>query len=165
MVQKIVTAKKPKVITKKEEIKKAEEKIEQTKEAQKSEKFLASIGRRKTAVARVRLYTSGSKSFTINEKDISNYLPTEELRDIAKSPLDRMSLLDQFAVSVHIEGGGIHAQAEAIRHGVARGLVMFDSEFKKKLKKAGFLTRDPRMRERKKFGLKRARRAPQWSKR
>lgn len=140
----------------------------------KPTKYLEAVGRRKTAVARVRLFTcpsskeakiQGGKSFFVNQKSLEVYFPSFELQQIVKAALAKMNYLDQFKVSVMVRGGGYHAQAEAIRHGLARALVLFNVDFRKRLKKAGFLRRDARMRERKKFGLKRARRAPQWSKR
>jgi len=134
------------------------------------EKYFEGIGRRKTAIARVRLLTLRSsredeKIFLVNEKPIEKYFPTFELQEVCKAALERMQCLDKFRVSVIIRGGGLQGQAEAIRHGIARALVLFSPDFRKRLKKAGYLKRDPRMRERKKFGLKRARRAPQWQKR
>ncbi len=127
--------------------------------------YFEATGRRKTSVARVRLYNKKSGLVTINEKKLEQYLPTEALQKTALSALDKMKSLDRFEVMVVVRGGGISSQAEAIRHGIARALVLSNSEYKKRLKKSGFLTRDSRMKERKKFGLKRARRAPQWSKR
>jgi len=138
------------------------------KPSPKPEKYLEAVGRRKTAVARVRLFTSTGrqkKSFSVNQKPLENYFPGFELQQIVKAALVKMDYLDRFNISVVVKGGGYHAQAEAVRHGLARALVLFNADFRKRLKKAGFLRRDARMRERKKFGLKRARRAPQWSKR
>jgi small subunit ribosomal protein S9 len=129
------------------------------------EKYFEAVGRRKTAVARVRLFTRGGKAFFVNEKPINLYFPSSELQQVAQAALEKMKCLDKFRILTKVKGGGLPSQAEAIRHGTARGLVLFNPDFRKRLKKAGFLTRDPRMRERKKFGLKRARRAPQWSKR
>ncbi|KPJ54939.1 30S ribosomal protein S9 [Parcubacteria bacterium DG_72] len=135
------------------------------KKPAKKEKYFQSVGRRKTAVARVRLFDKGDKSININEKDYKEYFPTLELQQIIESPLNKMRIEEKFKILARVQGGGIHAQAEAVRHGIARALVKFNEDFKKRLRKAGYLTRDSRMRERKKFGLKRARRAPQWSKR
>jgi len=135
------------------------------KVALKPARYFEAVGRRKTAVARVRLFTRGEKTFLINEKPFEIYFPFPELQKTVKDPLLSMKCLDKFKVSAIIRGGGFRAQAEALRHGIARALVVFNPDFRKRLKKAGFLTRDPRMRERKKFGLKRARRAPQWQKR
>ncbi|MFA5878366.1 MAG: 30S ribosomal protein S9 [Candidatus Staskawiczbacteria bacterium] len=131
----------------------------------KSDKYYEATGRRKTAVARVRFYTRGEKEFLVNNKSYQTYFPHPDIREIAISALKKMKCLDRFRVTAVVSGGGSHAQAEAIRHGIARVLVNFNPNFRKRLRKAGYLTRDPRMRERKKFGLKRARRAPQWAKR
>ncbi|QQG45111.1 MAG: 30S ribosomal protein S9 [Candidatus Sungiibacteriota bacterium] len=132
--------------------------------AKKPERYFEAVGRRKTAVARVRLFTRAG-DFSVNGKIYSEYFPTFDLQKIAEEALQKMKLLGRFRVSVKIYGGGIHAQAEAIRHGLARCLEKFNPDFRKRLKRAGFLRRDPRMKERKKFGLKKARRAPQWAKR
>ena len=129
------------------------------------EKYLEATGRRKTAVARVRLFAQGEKIFSVNGKPLANYFSSSQLQEIIKEPLFIMNILDRFGVSAIVKGGGIHSQAEAVRHGISRALVISNPDFRKRLKKAGFLTRDPRMKERKKFGLKRARKAPQWSKR
>ncbi|MBU3934741.1 30S ribosomal protein S9 [Patescibacteria group bacterium] len=131
----------------------------------KSDRYYEAVGRRKTAVARVRFYTRGDKQFLINNKPYQEYFSQPEFQEIAVSSLKKMNCLDKFRVLVRVTGGGVRAQAEAIRHGAARVLIGFNPNFRKRLRKAGYLTRDPRMRERKKFGLKRARRAPQWSKR
>ncbi len=128
-------------------------------------KYWEAVGRRKTSIARVRLFTRGEKEFFINGKDYKAYFPSLELQQIVTSAFTKMKCLDRFGVSVKVKGGGFHSQAEAIRHGTARALVKFNADFQKRLRRAGFLTRDPRMKERKKFGLKRARRAPQWAKR
>ena len=133
--------------------------------ASKPDRYFEAIGRRKTAVARVRLFTRGDKAFLINSKPYQKYFILEEDQQIATSSMKKMKCLDKFRVSVIVKGGGHHAQAEAVRHGTARVLVDFNNNFRKRLRKAGYLTRDPRMRERKKFGLKRARNSPQWSKR
>jgi len=128
--------------------------------------FFEAVGRRKTAVARVHLKNGNSKEFTVNGKPLDKYfLAAPELQQIALSSLKKMDCLDKFSVTANVNGGGLHAQAEALRHGTARALTEFNPEFHVRLKKVGFLTRDSRMRERKKFGLKRARRAPQWTKR
>jgi len=128
-------------------------------------KYYEAVGRRKTSVARVRLLTRGEKEILVNEKPYQNYFPGNELEQIILSSLDKMKALEKFRVLVRVKGGGFHSQAEAVRHGLSRALVKFNPEFRKRLRRVGYLTRDPRMRERKKFGLKRARRAPQWSKR
>lgn len=130
-----------------------------------STRYFEATGRRKTAIARVRLYTKGDKTITVNGKDIADYFKTLTLQRIVSSSLDKMKSTGRFKITVIVKGGGINSQAEAVRHGLARALVIFNPEYRKRLRKAGFLTRDSRMKERKKFGLKRARRAPQWSKR
>lgn len=131
----------------------------------KAVKYYEAIGRRKTAKARVRLFTQGEKEFLVNNKPYNNYFKTLELQQKTIDSLKTMKCLEKFRVLAKVKGGGFSSQAEAIRHGIARALVIFNPDFKKRLRRAGFLTRDPRMRERKKFGLKRARRAPQWRKR
>lgn len=138
------------------------EKIEAAR--QRPERYFEAVGRRKTAIARVRVYTR-SGSFTVNEKPYGTYFPTLEQQKIVEDALKKMKLWERFRISVAVSGGGVHAQAEAVRHGLARSLVKFNADFRKRLKRAGFLKRDPRMKERKKFGLKKARRAPQWQKR
>jgi len=121
-------------------------------------------GRRKSSVARVYL-TPGSGKITINKRDIDNYFGLETLKLIIRQPLELTNTTSKFDVSVNVFGGGFTGQAGAIRHGISRALLEADADFRPALKKAGFLTRDPRMKERKKYGLKGARRAPQFSKR
>ncbi|MBR4394869.1 MAG: 30S ribosomal protein S9 [Eubacteriaceae bacterium] len=121
-------------------------------------------GRRKTSVARV-IVKAGNGAFKINGKTIEDYLPTEILRLVARQPLTLTGTTTKYDVVVNVFGGGLAGQAGAIRHGVARALVLADGDLKKEIKKAGLLTRDARMVERKKYGLKKARRAPQFSKR
>ena len=121
-------------------------------------------GRRKKSVARVRL-VPGNGKVTINKREIETFFGLETLRVIVNQPLVLTSTKDKFDVLVNVHGGGFTGQAGAIRHGIARALVKSDEALKPELKKAGFLTRDPRMKERKKYGLKKARRAPQFSKR
>jgi len=133
--------------------------------------FCQSVGRRKTSTATVRIWScnpehSVSKGyFVVNGKQVNEYFPQEKLQQVAISALSKIKSLEKFAVSVKVSGGGLASQAEAIRHGMSRSLVEFFPNFRKKLKRADFLTRDARMKERKKPGLKKARRAPQWSKR
>lgn len=127
-------------------------------------RYFEATGRRKTAIARVRLL-KGHGGITVNERSISNYFPLERFRSVIMAPFEKLKLGEKFDISVHVAGGGIAAQADAIRHGISRALVVFDPELKKRLRHLGFLTRDPRMVERKKYGLKKARRAPQWAKR
>jgi len=131
----------------------------------KADRYFEAIGRRKTAVARIRLYTKGDKEFLVNNASYQKYFVMPEDQENAIASMKKMKCLDKFRVTVVVRGGGHSAQAEAIRHGTARVLVDFNNNFRKRLRKAGFLTRDPRMRERKKFGLKRARKSPQWAKR
>lgn len=142
------------------------EKIEEKKVPElKAGKFFEAVGRRKTAIARVRIFAYNGTNYSFNGKTLDQYFPDHELQVIVRDALDRIDLAGKFSVTAVLKGGGLHAQAEATRHGVSRALLLFDPELRKRLKKSGFLTRDPRMRERKKFGLKRARRAPQWQKR
>ena len=126
--------------------------------------YFEDIGRRKTAVARVRLYP-GKTSNTINDQTPKDYFKMDKLVDDAYAPFKTVDFKDKVGISVHVKGGGINAQSEAIRHGISRVLVKINPEFKSQLKTACFLTRDSRMVERKKPGLKKARRAPQWQKR
>ncbi|MCW1927941.1 30S ribosomal protein S9 [Bhargavaea beijingensis] len=121
-------------------------------------------GRRKTSVARVRL-VPGEGKVIINGRDAEDYIPFETLREVIKQPLVATETLGSYDVLVNVNGGGYTGQAGAIRHGVARALLQVDPDFRPALKSAGLLTRDPRMKERKKYGLKGARRAPQFSKR
>jgi len=133
--------------------------------------YFEAVGRRKTAIARVRLFTSspaqsiGEGNLVINDRPYKNYFPTLILQRIVESPFVRLKSMNRFRATVKVKGGGPGAQAEAIRHGLSRTLVLFDNNFRKKLKKSGYLTRDSREVERKKFGFKKARRGPQWSKR
>lgn len=127
--------------------------------------YYETVGRRKTAIARIRLSPSSKPGFLINAKPFQEYVQDAECRTIATEALEKGSPGKSFAVSARVQGGGPHAQAEAIRQGIARALVKMEPELRTNLKVLGFLTRDPRMRERKKFGLKRARRARQWRKR
>ena len=121
-------------------------------------------GHRKSSVARVRL-VPGTGKITINDRDIVDYIPFEALRVVVNQPLVATETTGSYDVLVNVSGGGYTGQAGAIRHGIARALLQADPEFRPTLKRAGLLTRDPRMKERKKYGLKGARRAPQFSKR
>ena len=121
-------------------------------------------GRRKKSIARVYL-TPGTGKITINKRDIDEYLGLETLKVVVRQPLVATDSTDKFDVLVNVKGGGFTGQAGAIRHGIARALLQVDPDFRPILKSAGYLTRDPRMKERKKYGLKAARRAPQFSKR
>lgn len=128
-------------------------------------KYIETVGRRKTSIARVRITEAGKNSFLINERELADYFPTADLQRIANEVFTKSKAAGKFKITAHIKGGGISSQAEALRHGLARALTEHDVELKGKLKKAGFLKRDPRAKERRKFGLKKARKAPQWSKR
>lgn len=130
-------------------------------------KYFYGTGRRKNAVARVRLYSESQAKplFVVNDRNYSDYFPTLELRRIAEDCFRVTALKDKYSVSAKIKGGGKKGQAEALRHGIARALVVMDEQHKPTLRDSGFLTRDPRVKERKKPGLKKARRAPQWQKR
>ena len=128
-------------------------------------KYFYGTGRRKSSVARVRVYENGTGAITINGRDIDNYFGLETLKLIVRQPLVTTETLGKVDVVVTVAGGGVSGQAGAIRHGVSRALLLLNPEFRAALKAAGFLTRDPRMKERKKYGLKAARRAPQFSKR
>ncbi len=130
-----------------------------------SKEYYRAIGRRKTAVAVVKLIKASKNSYTINGKDWLVYFPTAELKKIVSGAFETANPSEKFEVIVTTKGGGTHAQAEAVRHGISRALVLFDLELRSVLKKAKMLKRDPRMVERKKFGLKKARKSPQWSKR
>ena len=130
-----------------------------------STRYIETVGRRKTAIARVRIFESGKTSFTINDKSLAEYFPTDMLQTTAKDAFTKIKLEAKFKVFAHIQGGGITAQAEALRHGIARGLIVYDQHLRKEIKPLGFLKRDPRAKERRKFGLKKARKSPQWSKR
>ncbi len=127
--------------------------------------FISSVGRRKRAVARVRLIKNGQGHILINDRKIENYFTIHDLCQQASSPLKSVGQETALDVNVKVAGGGLRGQAGAVRNGLARALVKFNPVFRKSLKKLGFLTRDARKRERKKFGLKSARRSPQWSKR
>ena len=126
--------------------------------------YFYGTGRRKSSVARVRLY-SGNGNITINGRDIDDYFGLETLKVIVRQPLALTENADKYDVVCTVTGGGVTGQAGAIRHGISRALLQAGDELRPELKKAGFLTRDPRMKERKKYGLKGARRAPQFSKR
>lgn len=127
--------------------------------------YVEAVGRRKTAIARVRATAAAKTIYTINGKTLEEYFVTPQLRDIVLSPLAIEGREAKYTITVKVSGSGIHSQAEAIRHGLSRILVKEDAEQKKELKKLGFLKRDSRKKERKHFGLKKARKASQWSKR
>jgi small subunit ribosomal protein S9 len=127
--------------------------------------YLFAVGGRKKSIARVRLFKKGEGKIIVNEKPHNQYFTTTELKEIVIQPLQTTNKLKEFDFSIKVSGGGIRGQAEACRHGIARALVLFDKDLRQTLKPAGYLKRDPRRKERKKPGLKRARRAPQWQKR
>ncbi len=135
----------------------------QKNKVEKGERYIEAVGRRKTSVARVRITPSTKTTFEVNDKDLEGYFPIAEMQEIVKQPF--ADLVGKFKVTAKIVGGGMHSQSEAMRHGISRALVESDPELRKSLKKAGYLKRDPRAKERRKFGLKKARKAPQWSKR
>ena len=128
-------------------------------------KYHYGTGRRKSSVARVRVYENGTGSIIINGRDIDDYFGLETLKLIVRQPLVTTELLGKVDIEATVAGGGVTGQAGAMRHGISRALLLVNGEFRPTLKAAGFLTRDPRMKERKKYGLKAARRAPQFSKR
>lgn len=143
----------------------AETKVIKTKKVAKP-RYIQAIGRRKTSVAQVRIYPGvKKKGILINQKKLTDYFPILEHQEKVLAPLKKANLGDAFPITVAVRGGGLASQAEAIRHGLSQALIEQDQDLRLILKKAGYLARDPRMRERKKFGLKRARRAPQWRKR
>jgi small subunit ribosomal protein S9 len=129
------------------------------------DKYIGAVGRRKTSTARVRITPSQKFSISINNRELENYFPTEELRATVLSAFSVAGIEQKFAVTALIAGGGVSSQAEALRHSIARALVDYDINLRGKLKQNGLLKRDPRAKERRKFGLKKARKAPQWSKR
>ena len=137
------------------------------------EKYYETVGRRKESIARVRLFTKKSTDIvgeekaivTVNQKSYLEYFTDVNLQHVVESPLRKLKSLNRFKATVIVSGGGIAGQAGAIKHGISRALELFDANLRKKLKKSGFLTRDSRAKERRKYGLKKARKAPQWNKR
>lgn len=130
-----------------------------------TERYFEAVGRRKTAVARVRLFPAKTASYEVNGKTLEAYFPVREMQLTAVESMANAKPAEKFLVTVKTSGGGISAQSEAIRLGIARALLIYDIELRGKLKKAGFLKRDARAKERRKFGLRKARKSPQWSKR
>ncbi|MBE6942556.1 MAG: 30S ribosomal protein S9 [Ruminococcaceae bacterium] len=128
-------------------------------------KYFYGTGRRKSSVARVRVFENGTGAITINGRDINDYFGLDTLKLVVNQPLVTTAMVGKVDIVVTVAGGGVSGQAGAIRHGISRALILLNPEFRAALKAAGFLTRDPRMKERKKYGLKAARRAPQFSKR
>ena len=129
----------------------------------KPDRFFEGHGGRKTAISRVRI-TPGKGGITVNEKSVKEYFKIQKLQETVQAPFKLLSL-DSYVASAKVAGGGVSAQAEAVRNGIAKALTMINPDFRPRLKKAGYLTRDARIVERKKYGLKKARRAPQWAKR
>lgn len=140
-------------------------KASQDKKTKSKEEYVAATGRRKTSVARVRITPSTKTEITVNDKPVAKYFATKDLAKIASEALTKPENMKDYTVTVVVKGGGTHSQAEAIRHGVARALAKSDESLKTEVKKLGFLKRDPRAKERRKFGLKKARKSSQWSKR
>ena len=132
---------------------------------QSKKPYMYGTGRRKSSVARVHLFPGGTGKITINGRDIDDYFGLDTLKLIVRQPFGATNTMDKFDVEATVTGGGVTGQAGAIRHGIARALLLVDETYRPALKAAGFLTRDPRMKERKKYGLKAARRARQFSKR
>ena len=128
-------------------------------------KYFYGTGRRKSSIARVRVYENGTGAITINGRDIDDYFGLETLKLVVRQPLVSTDMVGKVDIVVTVAGGGVSGQAGAIRHGIARALIVAEPELRGALKKEGYLTRDPRAKERKKYGLKKARRAPQFSKR
>ncbi len=150
------------------------EDVEINEDGEKKEKYYEAIGRRKAATARVRLLTKKSTDaqadeskalIFVNDQPYYEYFPLNRLQAVVESPFKKLKSVNRFKASIHIYGGGIAGQADAIKFGLSRALILFDPNFAKKLRRAGFLTRDARVKERRKYGLKKARKSPQWSKR
>jgi len=139
--------------------------METTTKIKKEGRYIETVGRRKTSSARVRVTPGAKINVIVNDKDYKEYFPTEEMQGIITDAFNKAKPLEKYSVTALVKGGGIHSQAEAVRHGIARALSTTDEELKTRLKRLGYLKRDPRMKERRKFGLKKARKAPQWSKR
>lgn len=164
--RKKIAKEKPIKAVKKEKVAPAKEEIKEKPEEKKPPKnYIYAVGRRKEAVARVRLFKNGEGKVIINEKGYSDYFPFFEFKQIVLQPLKAIGQEKGYNISIKVKGGGVRGQAEACRHGITRALVKINENFKRTLKPLGFLTRDSREKERKKPGLKSARRAPQWQKR
>jgi len=130
-----------------------------------TKKYFEAVGRRKTAIARVRLFPGAKAGYEINGKALEAYFPVKEMQETATEAITNGKAAEKFHITAKLTGGGISAQSEALRHGIARALLVYDIEIRGRLKKLGYLKRDPRAKERRKFGLKKARKSPQWSKR
>lgn len=145
-------------------VKKIEKELDKEKSKATRRKVYKSIGRRKESVAQVKL-TNGKGNIKVNGKSLEDYFSYGKLKSIVKRPLEIVSEINKLDLEIRVRGGGSRGQAEAIQHGISRALVSLNKDFRLLLKKEGYLRRDPRMKERKKYGLKKARRAPQWQKR
>lgn len=139
--------------------------VVETKPKIKKRTYLFAVGRRKSAVARVRYHKKGEGVVTVNGLPYKEYFPTLQYQIAVTAPLDVLNFKPEGDITIKVQGGGKRGQAESVRHGIARVLLLVDPAFRTTLKQAGYLIRDPRVKERKKYGLKRARRAPQWQKR
>ena len=128
-------------------------------------KYFEAVGRRKTAVARVRMFPGAKSGYEVNGKSLETYFPTREMQANVTDPITNAKPAEKFNITIKVVGGGISAQSEAARHGIARALLLYDIQLRGKVKKLGYLKRDARAKERRKFGLKKARKSPQWSKR
>ncbi|MEI8328125.1 MAG: 30S ribosomal protein S9 [Candidatus Taylorbacteria bacterium] len=128
-------------------------------------KYFEAVGRRKTAVARVRLFAGAKSGYEVNGKTLEAYFPTREMQQTVTDAITHGKAAEKFHITAKVSGGGISAQSEALRHGISRALLVYDVQIRGRLKKLGFLKRDARAKERRKFGLKKARKSPQWSKR
>lgn len=158
-------ARKPKKEAETVEVEAVMKAVQSVEKPEEKRDYIYAVGRRKSAVARVRLYTQGAGSFTVNKKSVEAYFSTFESQKTAREALEKIEAKGIYDVSAYVKGGGVAGQADAVRLGVARALVKFNEDFRKPMRSSGFLTRDPRVKERKKPGLKRARKAPQFSKR
>lgn len=139
--------------------------MDKEKKTTKEGKYIEAIGRRKTSTARVRITPATKSTFIVNGKDAKEYFQTEDARRLINDPTVKGEIEGKWHIEAKVSGGGIHSQSEAVRHGVARAIVLSDETQRVNMKTLGFLKRDPRAKERRKFGLKKARKAPQWSKR
>lgn len=139
--------------------------MDKEKKTTTKEKYIEAVGRRKTSTARVRIHKTTKPGFIVNGQEAKDYFKTEDQRMLIQDPMIKGKPGSKLMIEVKVVGGGIHSQAEAVRHGLSRAMVEMDAELRGKLKTLGYLKRDPRAKERRKFGLKKARKAPQWSKR
>ncbi|MBI4993617.1 30S ribosomal protein S9 [Candidatus Wolfebacteria bacterium] len=163
-MEKTIKPKVKKVVEKAEKSEKAAKPAVKKISPEKKEKYFEAVGRRKTAVARVRLYTK-KDGIIVNGKNYTDYFPLLRWQKEIVAPIEKMKINDKLGATIIVKGSGVSAQAIAVRHGISRALVKFNAEFKKRLRKAGYLLRDPRAVERKKYGRHKARRGHQWRKR